>query len=102
MNHCYAWRSSTTGIPTQLGWRCSPKKGVSDILAVCAVKCDTGQPHASHGVLFAIEVKIGSDRLSAEQDGFLKNIEHVGGHGFVAKDLDSFTAWFSSIGRSAK
>ena len=67
--------------------RTAPKKGVSDILAVL--------PPA--GRILAIEVKIGSDKLRPEQIGFLKNIEHVGGITYVAKDFDEFKKFWYNI-----
>jgi len=84
---CYAWRSSTTGIPLSDGsWRSAPKKGVSDVLAICSPS----------GRTLAIEVKIGTDKLRPEQIGFLANIEHVGGLSYVASDFDEFTIWLSA------
>lgn len=83
-NQGYAWRSSSVGIYDQktAAYRTAPKKGVADILA-----CWQGR-------LIAIEVKIGSDSLSAEQTGFLKNIDHVQGLTYVAKDFPSFVGWW--------
>lgn len=63
-------------------YRSAPKKGVADILAL------------HRGRFIAIEVKIGKDRLSPEQTGFLQNISHYGGLTFVAKDFDSFRLWW--------
>ncbi len=76
----YAWRASSVGVfdPKRAMFRTSAKKGVSDIL-ICY-----------RGYLIAVEVKIGKDRLSPEQEGFLKNIEYAGGGAFVATDFDSF------------
>jgi len=76
----YAFRASSTGIydTQKQHFRTAPKKGVSDILA-----CYFGR-------LIAIEVKIGTDRLSSEQTGFLKNVEHAGGIAIVAKDFETF------------
>ena len=80
----YAWRASSVGIYDQgkHAYRTAPKKGVSDILA-----CVRGQ-------LIAIEVKIGKDKLSLEQQGFLENIKNAGGKSMVATDFESFlTGW---------
>ena len=76
----YAWRASSVGIYDKKvgGWRTAPKKGVSDVIA------------CRDGTLCCIEIKIGKDKLSPEQEGFLKNIAHVGGLTFVAKDFESF------------
>jgi penicillin-binding protein-related factor A (putative recombinase) len=83
----YAWRASSTGIfEEKTGrFRSAPKKGVADVLGLY------------RGKFMAIEVKIGKDRLSLEQEGFLRNIEHYGGLVFVAKDFESFEYWFSHI-----
>lgn len=80
----YAWRASSTGIfdSRRGGYRTAPKKGVSDILA-----CYKGR-------LIAIEVKIGKDRLSPEQEGFLANIDATGGITCIARDLSTFTEWW--------
>lgn len=76
----YAWRASSVGVFDQQkqAFRTAPKKGVSDILA-----CFNGR-------LIAVEVKIGKDRLSDEQVGFMMNIKNVGGCAFVAVDFDNF------------
>ena len=76
----YAFRASSTGIYDSKmgGYRTAPKKGVSDILAVFK------------GKFIAIEIKIGKDHLSEEQIGFIKNILHVGGIAFIAKDFEDF------------
>ena len=80
----YAWRSSSTGIhdASKGIHRTAPKKGVSDVLGIY------------RGVLLAIEVKIGSDRMSPEQSGFHNNIQHHGGCPFVARDFPSFQEWW--------
>lgn len=86
----YAWRAESTGIfEAKRGiMRASPKKGVADVLAVYK------------GCFVAVEVKIGSDRLSDEQEGFLENIRHYGGQAFVATDPDQFSKeWIAACGR---
>ena len=77
----YAWRANSVGIyDAKKGvHRAGAKKGVSDVLA------------CYRGVLVAIEVKIGKDRLRPEQEGFIANVRHVGGRAFVAKDFQTFT-----------
>ena len=86
-NGAYAWRQNTGGIyDKNIGiYRMSAKKGVSDILA-----CYKGK-------LIAIEVKIGKDRLSPEQAGFIQNIIHAGGSAFVACDFEQFKTWWSEM-----
>ena len=80
----FAWRAESAGVfDKQKGiYRTAPKKGVADILA------------CYRGMLIAIEIKIGKDRLSPEQDGFIKNIQHVGGYSFVARTFDEFRGWW--------
>lgn len=78
----YAWRASSVGVfdTKQMHFRAAAKKGVSDILA------------CYKGFLIAVEVKIGKDRLSDEQVGFMRNVIHTGGRAFVATDLEQFKA----------
>ena len=86
---CYAWRAQSSGLfdPSKGSFRTAPKRGVSDILAV----------KGPNGRLVAIEVKIGVDKLSPEQIGFGKNVEHCGGLWYVAKDFKEFKDWWHSI-----
>lgn len=81
----YAWRSSSVGVfdSKRAMFRASAKKGVSDILAVFK------------GQLIAIEIKIGKDRLSPEQEGFLLNVSAAGGNTFIASDLAAFENWWA-------
>lgn len=76
----YAWRASSVGVfdTKQMHFRAAAKKGVSDVLA-----CFKGR-------LIAVEIKIGKDKLSDEQIGFMKNVEHAGGVAIVATDFESF------------
>ena len=76
----YAWRANSVGVfDTKLArFRASAKKGVADVLS-----CFKGR-------LVAVEVKIGVDRLSPEQEGFLSNIRHTGGYAIVAKEFEEF------------
>ena len=80
----FAWRASSVGVfdSKQMHFRAAAKKGVADVLA-----CYKGQ-------LIAIEVKIGRDRLSDEQEGFLLNVRAAGGDSFIAKDFESFEGWW--------
>ena len=85
-NDGYAFRASSVGIFDQKAgkYRSAAKKGVSDILA-----CRKGK-------FIAIEVKIGKDRLSLEQEGFLQNITTAGGDSYVAKDFEQFKEWWEN------
>lgn len=84
-NNGYAWRASSVGVfdTKRAMFRTSAKKGVADILAVFK------------GQLIAIEVKIGKDRLSLEQEGFLMNVSAAGGNTFIASDFISFKEWWA-------
>lgn len=83
----YAWRASSVGVfdTKQQRFRTAAKKGVADVLACL------------RGRLIAVEVKIGKDRLSDEQDGFLRNIRATGGLAFVATDFEQFKEEWSKI-----
>ena len=87
----YAWRASSTGIfdPRRGVFRSAPKKGVSDILA-----CYRGR-------LIAVEVKIGRDTLSPEQEGFLLSVNHAGGYAFVAHTFEEFVNQFTFVDKPA-
>ena len=76
----YAWRAASVGVfdTKQMHFRASAKKGVSDVLA-----CYKGR-------LIAIEIKIGTDTLSDEQKGFMRNIEHAGGFAMVISTIEDF------------
>ena len=76
----YAWRASSVGIYDQQrgAYRTAAKKGVADVLA-----CFNGR-------LIAIEIKIGKDRLSPEQQGFIENIKNSLGRAFVVSDFEQF------------
>lgn len=75
----FAWRQNSTGIVDPIkGFRTGAKKGVSDILA-----CVSGK-------FVAIEIKIGKDRLSDEQVGFIKSIQFTGGVAMVVSSWEDF------------
>ena len=82
----FAWRAESTGVfdTKKAIFRTAPKKGVADVLAVYK------------GRFLAIEVKIGKDRQSPEQQGFQANVEHCGAAYFVAHDYDSFQQWWAN------
>lgn len=82
----YAWRASSVGIydTSRATFRTSPKKGVSDVLG-----CYKGR-------LIAVEIKIGSDHLRPEQQGFMECVNHAGGAATVVKTFDEFVAWWAA------
>ena len=40
--------------------------------------------------IMPVEIKIGKDRLSDEQEGFMRNVQNAGGFAFVASDFEQF------------
>lgn len=80
----YAWRATSIGLfDKKLGiYRPAAKKGVSDVLA-----CYDGK-------LIAVEIKIGKDSLSPEQEGFQRSIRTAGGIALVVKDIEDFRFQF--------
>lgn len=49
------------------------------------------------GLSVKIEVKIGTDKQSAEQIRYQKQIESAGGKYFVARNFASFVEWFNTL-----
>ena len=87
----YAWRQNSGGVfDRSLGvYRTAAKKGVADVLAVFK------------GRLIAIEVKIGKDRLSFEQEGFILSVNHAGGKAFVVHDFNEFLSHWKDVDNSS-
>jgi len=84
----FAWREDTTGIPMKDGsLRPGGKKGKPDVFSVWA----------PYGILVGIEVKTGSDRLRAEQIGFQKSLEHVGGIFLVVHTKEDYIHKISTV-----
>lgn len=79
-SNSYAFRVNSVGIVDRRSGitRTAPKKGISDILGVF------------NGHFFGIEIKVGKDRLSDEQRGFITNVEHFGGKVFVVHSFEDF------------
>ena len=83
----YAWPENVGAIPLGHGrFRGAAKKGVSDVLGIIPPS----------GRALAIEIKIGSDRLSPEQEGFLHSVEAAGGLAYIARDYDEFVKWYGN------
>ena len=82
----YAWRANSVGFfDKKLGlYRPAAKKGVSDVLA------------CYEGKLIAVEVKIGKDKLSPEQEGFQRSIQSAGGVALVVDSFENFKSQFAS------
>jgi hypothetical protein len=83
----YAWRAASVGVfdSKRGAFRASAKKGVADVLA------------CFNGYLICVEVKIGSDRLSLEQQGFRDNVIHAGGSFIEAREFDQFVSEWGEI-----
>jgi hypothetical protein len=84
----FCWRQNTGGTydASRGIRRMASKRGVSDVL--CCFK----------GRMIAIEIKIGTDRLSPEQEGFIANVRHAGGVAFVVKTIDDLERlWKSEV-----
>lgn len=81
----FAWRQNSQGVITAQGFRTGAKKGVADILA-----CVSGR-------FIAIEIKIGKDRLSDEQIGFMKNIKFAGGIAIIILSWEDFIHQWRSL-----
>jgi len=78
-----AWRNNTTGIwdpQKQIFRKSKAKKGISDIIGY----------QKRTGIIIAIEIKTGSDKLSFEQYQFLKEIRQNNGFALVTKSFDHF------------
>ncbi len=80
-NGVFAWVQHNAAIydPSRKAFRrqsFGQRRGVSDILGVWK------------GRLLAIEVKTKTGKLSEHQEEFLKDVNRVGGIGFVARSID--------------
>jgi hypothetical protein len=91
---CYkggdAQRINTQGqmrkVGGQMKWtKSGSRKGAADIHAII------------RGRAVSIEVKIGKDKMSDQQENERRRIEAAGGLYYVAKDMQSFTAWYTEM-----
>ena len=90
LNGCWATRVSSAGryLPgPKMFIPSTTRRGTADIHAVIAGR------HAS------IEVKIGKDRVSPDQEKTRAAIEASGGLYFIARDFDSFHEWYNTINK---
>lgn len=77
----HVWRQPAHGLydPTKRIYRSnSVTKGISDIIGF----------NRKTGLIIAVEIKIGKDRLSAEQEQFLASVVRAGGIGVVLRTMD--------------
>lgn len=75
-----AWRQNNAAVydPTRQVFRAnSAEKGIADVLGY----------HRATGIMCAVEVKTGSDRLSKEQTAFLAGIRAAGGFACEGRDV---------------
>lgn len=92
----YADRINNTGIyDTKTGrWRKGgTRKGIADIMAAKQIDVD-GRKFA---ITVAIEVKIGKDRMSPEQERVKGEIEKAGGRYIIARNWDQFINEWETI-----
>ena len=79
-----AWRQNNGGVydPTRKVFRAnSSTPGISDVLGF----------HKQTGVIAAVEIKNGKDKLSEYQKRFLDAVGNAGGYSFVIKTVDDLT-----------
>src|SRR6478609_8125635 len=50
-----------------------------------------------NGILHVFDIKIGNDRLSAEQGTFIEQVESHGGKSYIISDLNEFKRIFEQI-----
>lgn len=84
----YAVRINTQGqFNEKLGkWTTgTTRRGTADVHAV------------AFGLHLAIEIKVGRDRLSDAQQATAEDVEQAGGRYFVARDFETFYAWFATL-----
>lgn len=83
------WRNQTTGIfdPVKRCYRKNPgMNGIADILGVM------------YGRFVAIECKgEGNSKLDPAQEIFKAEIDHNGGHYYLANDVDEFQNWIKAL-----
>lgn len=87
----FAWRNNTTGIydtKKKIFRKNHGLNGVSDILGI----------HKKSGLFIAIEVKAGKDKVSPEQEHFLKQIEKFGGYALVAREIKDVIEYLEERG----
>lgn len=87
----YAVRINTQGqFNEKLGkWTTgTTRRGTADVHAV------------AFGLHLSIEIKIGRDRLSDAQRATAEDVERAGGRYFVARDFETFYAWFSALSQT--
>lgn len=85
------WRNNTYGLFDQKSGRyrklAYQQKGVADIIGF----------HKQTGTMIAVEVKIGSDKISVDQHEFLTSLKKAKGYVFIARTLDQFLASYDRV-----
>jgi len=77
----HVWRQNNAAVydPTKKIFRSnSATKGISDIIGF----------HRKTARFIAVEIKVGKDRISKEQELFIDSVIRSGGIGIVLKDMD--------------
>ena len=78
------WRQNNGGVydPTKKVFRAnSSTPGISDIIGY----------HRKTGIILAIEIKTGRDKLTPYQIRFLQSIKNAGGYAYVVRTLGDLT-----------
>lgn len=91
---CKAWRQNNAAVYDASfgGYRQgSTVDGISDVMGY----------HRSTGRVVAVEVKVGKDTLSKEQEDFLEEVRHAGGFACEGRSLDQvrreFHEWKATL-----
>lgn len=78
----FVWRNNTVGVydAQKKVYRANPYtlKGVPDVIGF----------RNADGLFVGVEIKIGADKLSVEQDEFLSKLQAAGGIGIAIKSID--------------
>jgi hypothetical protein len=97
----FGWRQNTTGLfdVSKRRFRGAPKVGVSDSIYVLPlVPVDNIKKFKKPiGFFLGVEVKTGTDSLRPEQDGFIQNINRMGGEVIVAGSQPDFVNQYSDL-----
>jgi hypothetical protein len=81
--------SSTNNLSTQLDAKGSMAK-MSQLKALGVVKGVTDLVFFWSGRLFGMDIKIGRDKFSKEQNEFVSKLRENGGNGFEIRSLEQF------------
>ena len=84
----FCWINRTAGIPLPNGgFRPNDQAGISDITGI----------HG--GKFFALELKVGKNKATPEQEKFLISVDRVGGYSAVIRSMEDLEEAFNEIKR---